>query len=229
MKIKAYEQAYDAVDSGWGWFTDDEGRAWGVVDGGRAAGARAPMVEAALKAADAAPVGIEDGMGWFLDREYADLVYAVEKFVGVTGAKWPVPSWRETRKAAHAAVRAAEGDDVETIAAALLAAATGVAWARKTLRGYNKCVTLFIPADEVTREFVREVEARLFNDGTGFDLYDESGDCVGSEFVWEADEEAQLRRVVADGRAEPVELEIYRFGGYRHLPIYTLNGREVAA
>lgn len=236
MKYKALQIAPECQDSGWDWFTDDDGRLWSVVSWERGRyylDSATPHFKRAFEIVDNYDRGYyESHMNEWLN-DVIEAFYNGEAKDACTLCGLTQPKWQDARQAAKRAIRdyCNECDnrhrvDIVEIATEILSAVTGIKF---YIRGIQGCcqsdwAQLIIPEAEATESYIEEIEARCFNLGLEWNIKcDEDELCISNAYTTAY----KHKEIIAQIReqcdvADDDEIELYEFDGWVKTPKYKL-------
>lgn len=235
MKYKALQIAPEYQDSGWDWYTDDDGRLWSVVsdDRGRyCLDSATAHFKRAFKIVDNYDRGYyESHMNeWFDDVIEAFYDNEGKDVCALCGLAQP--KWQDARQAAKRAIRdyckecdIHRGDDIVT-ATNILSAVTGIKFYIRGIRGccQGDYAQLIIPEVEATENYIDEIEARYFNQGEEWNIEcDEDELCISNAYTHGYKKEDKLKQIREQcDISDKDEIELYEFDGWEKTPKYKL-------
>lgn len=121
----------------------------------------------------------------------------------------------------------------ESILCEVLEIITGKSWGHSTIRGccqgdWQKVV---YPSDEWTKAALEEFETEYFNTGSEWVIHDEDGEpkdlgeISGYNMYCHGWNDDQIRaEILKEAGKDGDEVILYKFDGYREIPVYTLVG-----
>lgn len=236
MKYKALQVAPEYQDSGWDWFTDDDGRLWDVVDDDKE---RYCLTKYATLHFKYAFNIIND-----YDRSYYEshmnewLNDIIKPFYDIDGKNvctlcgLTQPKWEDARQRAKRAIRdychdcdIRRGDMIEAVAD-ILSAVTGINFIVREIRGccQGDYAQLIIPKEEATDDCVEEIEARYFNEGKEWSIESEDDtDFFSNAFTYGYKDEDILKQIREQcDIADDDEIELWEFDDWEKTPKYKL-------
>ena len=235
MKYKALQIAPEYQDSGWDWFTDDDGRLWSVVANERGRYCLDSATPHFKRAFD-----IVDNY----DRSYYEshmnewLNYIIEPFYDIDGKNvctlcgLTQPKWQDARQAVKRAIRdychdcdIHRGNEIEAVAD-ILSAVTGIKFYVRDIRGccQGDYAQLIIPEAEATESCIEEIKARYFNLGEEWKIEgDDDEDLYPTAYTYGYKDEDKLKQIREQcDIADDDEIELWEFDGWEKTPKYKL-------
>jgi hypothetical protein len=236
MKYKALQIAPEHQDSGWDWFTDDDGRLWSVVAWERGKyylDSATPLFKRAFEIVENYDRGYyESHMNEWLN-DVIEAIYNGEGKNACALCGLEQPKWQDARQAAKRAIRdyCNESDkrhrvDIVEIATEIMSAVTGIKFHIRGIRGccQGDYAQLIIPEAEAAENHIEEIEARYFNIGEEWKIEGDDGDeFYITAYTYGYKDENKLKQIREQcDIADDDEIELWEFDGWEKTPKYKL-------